>query len=150
MPVLQRGGFQGRPGHQDERGRHPRLGSGEAHHLSSTRLPAAAKLAVCETGSSAEMSNAVVDELVKAHILRQEVGDRVWVEVADDRLIEPITRDNADWRKKMEELRQKNQSVLECQAAVWESKGRQDGILLREEALEEAEDWSNAHELTPT
>jgi hypothetical protein len=42
-------------------------------------------------------------------------------------------------------------SLLQRQAALWENQGRKDGLLLHDQALEEAEEWAaaNPDEMTP-
>jgi hypothetical protein len=55
-----------------------------------------------------------------------------------------VQADNAAWREA-------HLSPLQHQAALWESQGRPDSLLLRDEALEEAERWLTDHygELMP-
>jgi hypothetical protein len=86
------------------------------------------------------LDNDAIWPLVDAHLVRAEKRrGATWFELAHDRLIEPVQRENAAWRMV-------NLSPLERQAALWQEQNRQDGLLLRGQALAEAEAWAAAHE----
>jgi WD40 repeat protein len=75
---------------------------------------------------------AVVARLEDAHLVRAEDrrGTR-WIELAHDRLIEPVREDNARWRAE-------NLSDLQRQAARWHAAGRKEELLLAGGALDAA------------
>ncbi len=92
------------------------------------------------------LDNQAIDPLVDAHLVRAEKRlNATWFELAHDRLIEPVRRNNAAWF-------QANLSALQRQADIWESEGRSRGLLLRDKALQTAEHWVAGYhgELTPT
>ncbi|APR86679.1 High-affnity carbon uptake protein Hat/HatR [Minicystis rosea] len=89
--------------------------------------------------------DASVDALIAAYILRQDMRRGVdWIELAHDRLVKPIQRNNAAWRRE-------HLNLAEAQAALWEERGRDEALCLRGPALTEAERWAKDHkgELTP-
>jgi hypothetical protein len=93
-----------------------------------------------EPEQSRGLDNQVIRRLVDVHLMRaEERRGATWFELAHDRLIEPVRGDNAAWR--IARL-----SVLQRQAALWEDQGRPGGLLLRDEALTEAEAWATTHE----
>jgi WD40 repeat protein len=77
---------------------------------------------------------AVVAGLEDAHLIRSENrrGAR-WVELAHDRLVEPVREDNARWRAE-------HLSDLQRQAARWHAEGRKEEFLLSGGALDAAAD----------
>jgi WD40 repeat protein len=85
------------------------------------------------------LENRVIWPLVDVHLVR---GERrrgaMWFELAHDRLIEPVRANNAAWREA-------HLSTLQRQAALWESRSRPDGLLLRDQELVEAEAWAGVH-----
>ena len=86
------------------------------------------------------LDNRAIWPLVDAHLVRAEKRrGATWFELAHDRLIEPVRADNGAWREA-------HLSALQRQAALWESQGRPDGLLLRDQALEEAEAWAATHD----
>ena len=96
--------------------------------------------------NSREMSEAAVQELVNVHLIRGEERRGVtWLELAHDRLVKPIRANNAAWWER-------NLSVLQHQAAVWNNQGRSDALCLRGDARKEAQRWADEHadELTQT
>jgi hypothetical protein len=91
------------------------------------------------------LDNRAIWLLVDAHPVRAEKQrGATWLELAHDRLIGPVQADNAAWRKR-------HLSPLQHQATLWESQGRPEGLLLRDEPLEDAERWLANHrsELMP-
>ena len=90
-----------------------------------------------------ELPNKVISRLERAYLVRRETrGGRAWIELAHDRLVEPIRTANQSWFES-------HLSILQRQAALWTEQGRSDGLLLRGEALHEAERWAVANpELT--
>lgn len=87
----------------------------------------------------------VLRSLVDAHLVRAEErrGTR-WYELAHDRLIEPVQKNNAEWREA-------NLQPFQRQAALWHSEYRPERLLLIGDALAEAGHWVDQHpnELTP-
>lgn len=93
---------------------------------------------------SAGLPNAAVRRLVDAYLVRAETRrGATWYELAHDRLVAPVRASNAAWFAA-------NLSTLQRQAELWAQQGRPPGLLLRGEALREAEGWAatNAAELT--
>ena len=86
------------------------------------------------------LPNHAVDILNNAYLIRAVIrGGDTWYEVAHDRLVEPILGSNRTWLET-------HLSPLQRQAALWEAEGRSTGLLLREQALAEAETWATANE----
>jgi WD40 repeat protein len=93
-----------------------------------------------------ETDEEVVRLLEDAHLVRGEQRrGATWYELAHDRLIEPIRASNTAWRES-------NVGALQRQAALWEQEGHPEGLLLRGDALAEAERWAadKSHQLSPT
>ncbi len=93
-----------------------------------------------------DLNEQSVQMLVDVHLIRgEERRGMVWVELAHDRLVKPVRANNAAWAER-------NLSVLQHQAAVWQSRGRSDALCLRAEALGEALAWTAVHggEMTET
>jgi len=71
-----------------------------------------------------ESGAALLSELVDAHLIRAETRRHAtWYELAHDRLIEPVRRDNAVWRSE-------HLTNFERSAMLWEDEGRPDRMLL--------------------
>ncbi|TAH50702.1 MAG: hypothetical protein EYC68_12760 [Chloroflexota bacterium] len=99
-----------------------------------------------EPERSRGLANTAIRGLVNAHLVRaDERRGATWYELAHDRLIEPVRKNNAAWF-------QENLSALQRDADLWDRSERPEGMLLRGKALQEAETWAQAHanELTPT
>ncbi|HEX7183413.1 MAG TPA: WD40 repeat domain-containing protein, partial [Thermoanaerobaculia bacterium] len=91
------------------------------------------------------LANGLVEQLRATHLVRAEKrAGATWCELAHDRLIKPVREDNAAWRER-------HLSVVQRRAALWESEGRPDGLLLTAEDLADGEAWAAAHEaeITP-
>ncbi len=92
--------------------------------------------------SSEGLSNVAVRLLENAHIVR---GDKragaTWFELAHDRMIEPINKNNADWFNE-------NLSLFQKQAALWMERNRAESLLLRGKSLTEAEKEASRINLT--
>jgi hypothetical protein len=83
-------------------------------------------------------------KLIEAWLVREEPrAGRIWIELSHDRMIRPIQRDNAEWRKLLSPFQQKFEE--------WQSGGRPADLLLRGAALLRAEAWVREHsdEVTP-
>lgn len=82
-----------------------------------------------------------VDALVSHHLIVSESrGGARWIELAHDRLIEPIKASNENWRLRHsgdEQVRR----LLEDKAIKWTQAGRKSNNLLDEGGLLEAERW---------
>jgi len=86
------------------------------------------------------LDNEAVWALVDTHLVRAEKRrGATWFELAHDRLIGPVQSENAAWRRL-------HLSPLQRQAVLWQDENRQEGLLLRGEALADAEAWAEAHE----
>lgn len=95
-------------------------------------------------GKSQGLKNEAIAGLVQAHLVRQEERRGVlWYELAHDRLIEPVQRDNRLWREE-------NLSRLQMQAEMWQKNGRDTTLLLTHTALKEAEAWAEANRANMT
>ncbi len=82
------------------------------------------------------LDNRAVRRLIETHLVRPITSPRAtWFELAHDRLVDPIRKDNAVWR----DLHLK---PVQKQAAVWDSSGRPAGLLLPDEELAEARRWT--------
>jgi WD40 repeat protein len=96
-------------------------------------------------GQSEGLENHAIKALIDTYLVRKEERrGATWFELAHDRLIEPVRKNNAAWRDA-------NLSHLQRQAELWESKEQPDGLLLRDAELVAAEQWAAEHadELTP-
>nr|MDP9119955.1 hypothetical protein [Acidobacteriota bacterium] len=92
------------------------------------------------------LDTATLESLVDAHLVRkEELRSMTWYELTHDRLVDPVRRSNKAWFAE-------NLKPFQRKAARWEEKGHPSGLLLRDEELEEARVWANAHawELTET
>ena len=90
-------------------------------------------------GQSEGLDNGAIRLLENAHLVRAEKRRGVtWFELAHDRLIRPVRQDNADWF-------QANLSLLQRQAEAWLREDRPEGMLLHDQALQDAEAWAEAH-----
>lgn len=70
------------------------------------------------------LPNHVIEELEKTYLVRTEKrGGATWYELAHDRLIQPVRLDNTQWFEK-------NLSLFQRAADVWNLQGRSDGLLL--------------------
>jgi WD40 repeat protein len=90
-------------------------------------------------GQSEGLDNNAIRLLENVHLVRAEKRRGVtWFELAHDRLIRPVRQDNAEWF-------QANLSLLQRQAEVWLKEDRPEGMLLHDQALQDAEAWAGAH-----
>jgi WD40 repeat protein len=97
-------------------------------------------------GPRGDAERRVLRLLEDAHLIRAETRrGATWFELAHDRLIEPVRTNNATWRER-------HLSALQRQAVTWEREGHPEGLLLRGDALEEAERRLGVEpvELSPT
>ena len=85
------------------------------------------------------LDNSAIRLLENAHLVRGEKRrGATWFELAHDRLIGPVRKNNLEWY-------QTNLILLQRQAALWLKENRPDHLLLRDQALAEAEEWASAH-----
>jgi len=99
-----------------------------------------------EAGASGGLANGLIEQLLATHLVRAEQrAGATWYELAHDRLIEPLTSDNAAWREA-------HLAGVQRRAALWERQGRPAGLLLAGEELADLELWAaeNAGWLTET
>nr|AGC71507.1 high-affnity carbon uptake protein Hat/HatR [uncultured bacterium A1Q1_fos_1880] len=91
---------------------------------------------------SEEPNEQALQRLIDVNLVRiVERNDATWFELADDRLIQPIVKNNADWRKK-------NLNLLQRRALIWTSAGEAPELLLRDEELRKEERWATNVKLT--
>jgi WD40 repeat protein len=85
------------------------------------------------------LDNQAIKLLENAHLVRSEkrLGS-TWFELAHDRLIEPVRKNNAEWF-------QENLNLLQRQARVWHSQGKPNSLLLHGQELFDAKQWAEAH-----
>lgn len=96
--------------------------------------------------TSEGLTNEAIWAMVDAHLVRAERRRGfTWFELAHDRLIEPIRRDNIRWFEN-------HLSMLQRQAAEWDRFDHAPHLLLRGRPLRDAEHWraTQQQELTPT
>ncbi|MBL8230212.1 MAG: hypothetical protein JNL98_17110 [Bryobacterales bacterium] len=88
-----------------------------------------------ETGERSEgLENALIGGMLRLLLLRREVrGNSVFVELSHDRLLEPVSKSNADWFES-------RLSEYEKRARLWE-KEREAGLLYVDEDLKRAQEW---------
>jgi WD40 repeat protein len=92
-----------------------------------------------ESTQSTGLSDEAIRELINLHLVRAELRrGATWLELAHDRLIDPVRGNNDAWY-------QVNLSALQQQARLWQSQGRAPGFLLNGEALTQAEQWAADH-----
>jgi hypothetical protein len=87
-----------------------------------------------------------ISALDRSHLLRGERRRGItWLELAHDRLVEPIRRDNAAWREA-------HLTPFQRQATLWDRQRRPSQLELRGAPLSVAKHWAERHhgELTPT
>jgi FHA domain len=86
-----------------------------------------------------ELDNKVIEELANAYLIRAEQRRGLtWIELAHDRLIAPVRKDNASWRDEHLESFQR-------QAALWDRAGRPSRLELSGRSLKEAMNWAAEH-----
>jgi FHA domain len=89
-----------------------------------------------------EQAIALLDE---RYLIREERRRGIrWLELAHDRLIEPVRANNARWRER-------NLTLFQRLAALWGRQGEAPHLEIRGAVLSEAERWAVAHaaQLTP-
>jgi len=83
-----------------------------------------------ETGGLAQTE---IDALCDAYLVRRELrAGGTWLELAHDRLVDPVKASNAAWEST-------KLSLLQRAADLWQENRRQEGFLISGAALEEAE-----------
>ncbi len=94
---------------------------------------------------STEAGHRLLGELLDAHLIRAETRRQAtWYELAHDRLIDPVRRDNAAWRAQ-------HLSSFERAAVLWDQEDRPDRLLLlgADLAAAEQDDAVRTGALTP-
>ncbi len=98
-----------------------------------------------EHRESGGLDNRAIELLEDAHLIRAEKRSGLtWYELAHDRLIVPVTENNAAWIEA-------HLSPLQRQAALWAKENYPEHLLMRGKELIDAEQWAAKHgeELTP-
>lgn len=89
-----------------------------------------------EPQKSGGLSNDLIERLIDAHLVRGETrSGATWYELAHDRLIEPILRDNERWLAT-------HLNIVEQRALQWEREGEPESLLLTGAELKAALRWS--------
>ncbi|MEZ4660031.1 MAG: hypothetical protein R2911_20940 [Caldilineaceae bacterium] len=94
--------------------------------------------------STAGLPNTIIDALQASYLLRSELrAGGVWIELVNDRFIEPILQSNARWRAA-------HPNPFAGTLSQWEESGRSDMYALAGSKLAEAEDFArqNPDDLT--
>ena len=83
--------------------------------------------------------DAALGKLIDRHILRTDIsGDREWIELSHDRLVDPVCANNQAWREA-------NLSLLQKQSKLWKDSGRPADLLFAGEKLDEAQRFADAN-----
>jgi hypothetical protein len=86
-----------------------------------------------------ELDEDSIDLLVSAFLVRREKRlNAVWLELAHDRLIEPVRQRNSRWFAQ-------HSSPVRRQAALWDKDGRPTLLLLASDGLFDAQRWAAAN-----
>ena len=97
-----------------------------------------------EPGQTGGLPEPVIQRLIDAFLVRAE--DRrgsTWYELAHDRLIEPVRKNNQEWRQ-----HHLHPSLL--RANDWDRAGRPDDLLLRGAELKSVESWASTNDMLLT
>ena len=88
-----------------------------------------------EYGESGKLNNELIEKLIKTHLVRPEQrAGATWYELAHDRLIEPVLRDNEIWFAG-------HLNKLQQRALQWDREGEPGALLLTGKDLADAERW---------
>jgi hypothetical protein len=89
------------------------------------------------------LPNDIIDSLVNGYVLRREQSQgRTWFELAHDRLIGPVKRNNAEWLRA-------NRTDFQAQAVLWAKRDQSDELLAPRELLRQGEELNRQGKLTP-
>jgi len=91
--------------------------------------------------NSAGLGDDVIQTLQGDLVRAETRAGQMWYELSHDRLIEPVRKSNSVWFEK-------NLSIFQRQAELWNQQGRSEGLLLRGNELEKAEEEAGQMELT--
>jgi hypothetical protein len=96
-------------------------------------------IVLCMPGRTQGLENELIEGLVDQYLVRSDRrrGEE-WFELAHDRLVAPIRKNNADWSTR-------NLVPFQLKAVLWETQGGPDELLLGERELAEAESKARAH-----
>jgi hypothetical protein len=76
----------------------------------------------------------VLEALERHYLIRKDTRGTPWYEIAHDRLVRPIRKNNEDWRRR-------HLDRWEFRASEWDRGGRDDSYLLSVTELREAKQW---------
>ncbi|MFZ0790925.1 MAG: hypothetical protein WAM94_15040 [Chromatiaceae bacterium] len=80
-----------------------------------------------------------LDVLVERYLLRMDLaGEREWLELSHDRLVDPVLVSNEAWRAQ-------NLALFQRQAKLWAETGRTDDMLFSGDELAEAQRFAAGH-----
>ena len=87
-------------------------------------------------GQGWEPDGRLIQEVVDTHLVRAEQrAGAIWYELAHDRLVEPVRKDNAAWRDK-------HLAHVQKVATLWTDQDKPSGLLMTGAALREARRWA--------
>jgi hypothetical protein len=85
------------------------------------------------------LENRVIERLIDQYLVREERRRGVtWYELAHDRLMEPIIKNNEGWRPE-------HLQAFQLRAEAWAKYGESEDQLLRGTELKMAREWASAH-----
>lgn len=86
------------------------------------------------------LDNSIIRMLQDAHLLRSDQrAGLTWFELAHDRLVKPVRKDNHAWFKA-------HLSLLQRQSERWQNEDRAEYLLLRQEELADAKAWAEQND----
>lgn len=89
------------------------------------------------------LPNNVIEQLERTYLVRAEKRGSTWFELAHDRLVDPVRKNNTEWFEN-------HLNLFQRAADVWAQQGRSDGLLLFGPDYLQADKWArdNADILT--
>jgi hypothetical protein len=92
-----------------------------------------------ERGESGGLDNQVIQAFEPDLVHATQRNGATWYELTNDRLVKPILESNRRWSLE-------NINPFQRQAAIWNEQGRNENLLLRDQAYADAEVWASEHQ----